>query len=272
MPFYLRKRKKLTMNNECMDKKTKTWYDFDDANLKSNTDNAEKAVFRYVPFDILLQILNEEKLFLVKTSLWEDVYENFIFKEIVKRNGVKVDIKHTIDSLFGLCWTYKMYSDAMWRIYSPDKKSVRIKTRIGKIEQLGQGNPELGDPVCGRVLYYPQSKIERGIQALSTISEKDFLTLVMQSLFVKRKSFSHESEYRIISLVESSQETRAASVIGFPINPLDFIENIYFDPRADEAYVNRCTKILVDAFSYPASRIKKSNLYSFNQQTINYRK
>ena len=41
-----------------------------------------------------------------------------------------------------------------------------------------------------------------------------------------------------------------------------------FDP--DDAYVDRCTRVLTDTFKYPKSRIKKSSLYSFKSQSISY--
>ena len=56
------------------------------------------------------------------------------------------------------------------------------------------------------------------------------------------------------------------------INPLDFIMNVYFDPRADQNYVDRCKMILVKAFNYPVDRIYKSSLYDFKPITVELRK
>ena len=52
------------------------------------------------------------------------------------------------------------------------------------------------------------------------------------------------------------------------IDPLSFIMNIYFDPRSDDAYVDRCKRILSDAFGVPSNRIHKSSLYDFKPIVI----
>ena len=49
----------------------------------------------------------------------------------------------------------------MWRIYSPDKESVRIKTTVGKmIEVLNQTRGMMWiEPIFGVVKYLSQDKI-----------------------------------------------------------------------------------------------------------------
>lgn len=231
-------------------------------------DKSNKALFRYFSFDLLLQMLTEKKNYLVKTARWEDVYENFILKDNLIYKGGRIEVEKMEDRFFGQCWTRKMASDAIWRIYSPDKKSVRIKTSLGKLYDLGLSFNKEGDGICllGKVDYYPQTKIEEDILSLDHVSKDELAQILLQSLFVKRNHFSHEAEYRLIYMSDSpSQE----DVITMDIDPLDFIENVYFDPRADDNYVNRCTRILTDALGYPKDRIHKSEFYSFNSLRIN---
>jgi hypothetical protein len=197
------------------------------------------------------------------------VYENFILKEVFESDGKKVPINRLSNMFYGQCWTSRKTSDAMWRIYSPDKKSVRIKTRLGKLYNMI--TPSDGAFIVGQVRYYSQAKIEEDIRDLPVLTKGEIISLIIQSLFTKRNSFSHESEYRVIYVANPSKENVDAPVKPFRINPFDFIENIYFDPRADDAYVERCKKILTDAFKYPKSRIKKSSLYSFTSQPIRYK-
>lgn len=249
-------------------KQEERWY-----NLKSPLRLVEgvdmsKALFRIFSFDGLLQMLNENANYLVKTSLWEDVYENFILKEVVKRDGKETAMNSLADIFYGQCWTSRKSSDAMWRIYSPDKKSVKIKTRLGKLYNMI--TPNDGAFIVGQVRYYSQAKIEEDISNLPVLTKGEIISLIIQSLFTKRNSFSHEAEYRVIYVANSEKEKVDSPAKPFLINPLDFIENIYFDPRADDAYVERCTKILTNAFNYPKSRIRKSSLYSFTSQPISF--
>lgn len=244
------------------------WYDLKSPLRLVKGGDMNKALFRILSFDGLLQMLNENTNYLVKTSLWEDAYENFILKEVIKRDGKETAMNSLADIFYGQCWTSKMSSDAMWRIYSPDKKSVRIKTRLGKLYKMITSND--GTFIVGQVKYYSQAKIEEDISNLPVLTKGEIISLIIQSLFTKRNSFSHEAEYRVIYVANSKIEDIDSPAKPFFIKPIDFIENIYFDPRADDAYVDRCTKILTDAFNYPKSRIKKSRLYSFTSQPISF--
>lgn len=249
-------------------KKEDRWYDLKSPlGLAEGLDNS-KALFRIISFDGLLQMLNEHANYLVKTSLWEDVYENFILKEKFNGEGKEMAMNSLANMFYGQCWTSKKTSDAMWRIYSPDKKSVRIKTRLGKLYNMI--TPNDGAIIVGRVKYYSQAKIEEDIRFLPVLTKGEIVSLIIQSLFTKRNSFSHEAEYRVIYIANPQKEIIDVSAKQFFIDPFNFIENIYFDPRADDAYVERCKKILTNAFKYPKTRIKKSSLYSFNSQQINF--
>lgn len=250
-------------------KQEERWYDLKSPLRLFEGVDMNKSLFRIFSFDGLLQMLNEKANYLVKTSLWEDVYENFILKEVIKKDDKEMSMNSLVDIFYGQCWTSRKSSDAMWRIYSPDKKSVRIKTRVGKLYNIK--TPNDGAFILGQVRYYSQAKIEEDINNLPVLTKGEIIALIIQSLFTKRNSFSHEAEYRVIYVPNLDKEKVDSPAKSFLINPIDFIENIYFDPRAENAYVERCTKILTDAFKYPKSRIKKSSLYSFTSQPISYK-
>lgn len=249
-------------------KKEDRWYNLKNPYSLVEELDDEKAIFRILSFDCLLQMFNEWRNYLVKTSYWEDVYENFVLKNRILCNNKEFDMHRLKDMLYGQCWTTRMTSDAMWRIYSLDRKSVRIKTRIGKLSSMIW--PDDGSIVIGRVKYYSQAKIDRDLCELPILTKGELISLIIQSLFVKRNSFSHESEYRIVYIANPQSENTEEPTKPFLISPLDFIENICFDPRADDAYVARCTNILTRAFKYPKSRIKKSSLYSLKPQSISF--
>lgn len=236
-----------------------TWFNFGKPVFEEADRN--KFVYRYISFDSLLQMLNERVIILVQTSYWEDAYENFIVKEkYFNDKQERIPVNWLSKMFYGQCWTGKMSSDAMWRIYSPDKKGVRIRTRIGKVLDVLSDEPSC---FLGRVEYLPQSKIEEDLLSLNGhITENQLCRLMLESQFVKRNSFSHESEFRIIKMLNwSPREAEPTQRIS--IDPFSFIENVLFDPRADQTYVERCKNILVNSFNYPAKRIKQSSLYTF---------
>lgn len=222
----------------------------------------DKALFRIVPFDVLLQMFSEKVITLVNTYKWDDVYENFMLNYHFVMDGKRVPVYLMENRFYGQCWSSRMSSDALWRIYSPDKKSVRIKTIVGSLFDIIPGDSEDGVYLFGKVDYYSQTKIESDLKSLKSLTKDQLSRLLLQSFFVKRNSFSHESEYRLI-FMSKDIHSEASGVHQLSIDPLAFIENIYFDPRADDSYVKRCTKVLMECFCYPRNQIKKSTLYSF---------
>ena len=91
-----------------------------------------KPIYRIEPFDRLIEILRSKRLTLVSPSKWEDPFENFILSAKIKVGQHKLAFADH-DRFYGSCWTWKGYSDALWRIYSPDKQGVRLRTSIRKL-------------------------------------------------------------------------------------------------------------------------------------------
>lgn len=246
----------------------KTWFTLPPEEYLPQRVSGDIPLYRIIPFDSLLQMLNERTNVLVHTNKWEDVYENFLVNEVFMRDGREMPIYQLAKRFYGQCWTSKQSSDALWRIYSQDRKSVRIKTTIGKLMDSLPNDHESGFFLVGKVEYYNQSKIESDLRKIKQVTMEQLSSLMLQSFFVKRNSFSHESEYRVVFMRDSDPKNHS-DVITIPIDPLSFIDSVCFDPRADNAFVERCAKVLTDAFGFPKSRIKKSSLYSFRPVTIN---
>ena len=244
----------------------KAWFFRDNSDIRFSNVGANKAIYRILPFDALLQMFCEKANTLVKTTMWEDVYENFLLKEtiIIEDHSLPLD-RFFSNWFYGQCWSLKRSSDALWRLYSYDKKSVQIKTTIGKLFGVCEESKDKDSVfLMGKVDYYSQAKIDRDLQTLPKLSLEEFSNILLQSFFVKRDSFKHEEECRVIVMKKTDFRTETAPVIKLNINPLDFIESVCFDPRADDAYVERCSRILHDVFAYPFKKMKRSSLYAFN--------
>ena len=69
---------------------------------------------------------------------WEDPFELFLYKEVVDIEGcpLKDALASWSQRYYGQCWSMSKDSDAMWRIYSPQKRSVRIRTKFGKMMEI----------------------------------------------------------------------------------------------------------------------------------------
>jgi hypothetical protein len=78
-----------------------------------------KPIYRVFSLDRFVETLEQGQLTLVRPSLWEDPWENYLFKFMHKNNiGKNKLLRWYGEDLFAQCWTFHRETDAMWRIYS----------------------------------------------------------------------------------------------------------------------------------------------------------
>lgn len=228
------------------------------------------TIYRIMPIDRFIQVLTEKKFPLFRPKNWDDPFENLLLKSDFWLKGNYIDFKSLRDSYFGVCWSLTKENDAMWRIYSPDYRGVKIKTSISKIFNpiySDLSNNKKLDFLVGCVSYCEQDDI---IKELESINDKDFLNpdhrLIPCSLLFKRKEFQHENEVRFLF----SQKDYNQDIFNeLRFNWVDAIEEIEFDPRIDEGIMKSYTKTLTEHFGLNKETIKKSELYNTLILSIN---
>lgn len=162
----------------------------------------------------------------------------------------------------------------MWRIYSHDKGSVRIKTSFLKMIQVL--NQTRGMPFVyayfGKVDYKDRESLLEWMNQRLLGGSGVFIKSIIDSLFIKRLEFIHENEVRFIISNNKSESTKAYDNIyddhiDMKVDPFNFIEEITLDPRLNdeefEESKNNLSKIAKDI------PIHKSDLYSFNSRNRN---
>jgi len=87
-------------------------------------------IYRVVHVERLIELLILQKLILSQPQQWDDPFENYILRKCKKEGTVKLSYAADI---FGQCWSLHEETDAMWRIYAPDKMGVKIKTSVEKL-------------------------------------------------------------------------------------------------------------------------------------------
>ncbi len=214
---------------------------------------ANKPIFRVMPIHRLLEIFNSGYLTLVHPKKWDDPFENLLLRgyipEVVKRNPMLKIFKHDV---FAQCWTFNSETDAMWRIYSPTKQGVKVKTTIPKlINSLSDETKPIWKDGCyiGKVKYLSDTKIVSKLTAIDSASKKDAAI----SLLYKRKEFKHEKEVRAIFTMGGGQSQ------SFRIDPQELFDEIIFDPRMDENIYKAFALYLKEA-GY-TKKIDKSTMY-----------
>lgn len=235
-----------------------------------NEFDLNKEVYRIFPFSRLEQIFRERCLTLVKTKKWDDPFENFILNSSgFTAKGERFDIAFR-DNFYGQCWSLSKENDAMWRIYSPDKNGVKIKTKISNlINNLNETSGEFRDisAFIGKVQYQSTSRLLEMLTNRERMSGKILDSTgrgQASTFFYKRIAFKHENEIR---LIYNSQQHSENDLHNFAINPFELIEEITFDPRSDKDFYNTSKMKLIELGFQ--GKIIRSGLYDIPNLTVN---
>lgn len=218
----------------------------------------DRPIYRIMPITRFLQLLDEKKLTLVKPKKWDDPFENALLSCEFEISGEEVASFTAKDGVYGQCWTFHRETDAMWRIYSPDKTGVRVTTTPRKLlTALQNSQPRYHHFTCfiGKVSYLSKGDLLEKLQSIDVFNTD--CSGIAESLLYKRKEFRHEKEIRLI--YSSSENENPNDVYQFDIEPMELLDRILFDPRMD--------KNLVEAYKLAIAakgcntEIKRSTLY-----------
>lgn len=179
-------------------------------NFAEDVDDS-KVLWRYMDVSKLLDLLVTQKLVFPRYDKFEDVYEGYsknyidlVVSELAKHpdnfdSNVLVHTKATLrDSIFislyysyVSCWHLNEYESAgMWKLYCSVNESVAIKTNVG---QLKKSIDTTSNNLAFGKVFYDFNMQNLRVNNLSNVN-------VLDSLMVKRESFDHEKEYRVICL------------------------------------------------------------------------
>lgn len=236
-----------------------------------NIENWDQPIYRIFPKDRFIDILENKKNGLVRPKLWDDPMENFFLNSVVKtKQGELGSLESIKSSWYGQCWTAKSESDAMWRIYSPDKQGIKVKTTVNKLfETIYRNNDPFSNLkyFIGKVKYETREEIEN---FLTSTSFRD-LAIGGQSrnfartLCIKRPEFEHEDEIRIL-FYDSEKENEQHDYVLFDFDFNYVIDEVVIDPRVSESEYSLLEKEIKS--SGYKSNISQSQLYKISPSII----
>lgn len=201
-----------------------------------NINNIDTPVYRIFSYERFIELITTNQLVLVQPSMWDDPYENFFLKtEVVSDDGEFGSLESLCNSWYGQCWTENEDTDAMWRIYSPEKRGVRVKTTIRKLFLTLY---DTSDTNCslkyfiGKVNYKDKEEI---IEFMNSTTFSEFIlggqnTQFAEVLCTKRTAFSHENEIRLI-VDDIGHKHGRGGLYKINITPEELFEEICLDPR-----------------------------------------
>lgn len=199
----------------------------------------DKTIYKYIDFYRVIQMFKNNEMVFVQPKVWEDPFENYTLNtEIALPNGYKT-MSQFNDSIYCQCWTSSSVSDAMWRIYSPHRMSVRIRTTYRLLAEAIDNSKKRKKTIesyIGKVRYLSQKALLEKAKSLSnhltTYMAKE---AAIESLMLKRKSFYHEKEIRAL-IVNSNNSNN--ELLKIKINPHYLIKGILIDSRAPKEIVD----------------------------------
>lgn len=264
-------------NRRSKDMPPYNWYELGPIRNVSEEDQLEfcnKPIYQILPVKYLIKIIRNQKLrFNNIVRSWEDPYELFLLKQNIEieswsKNHFSFKL---LNNYYGQCWSLTEDSDAIWRIYSFDKESVRIKTSVIKIINVldQKRGMKWYVPYFGKVDYKNTVGVVDWMNEALEGGSGTLLKAFADSLFIKRSEFAHENEVRFIVSKPIDEENNTNpnvfdSHIDFGVDPYNFIEEIALDPRlSDEDFEDR--KALLSSITREIP-IVKSNLYQFQPQ------
>lgn len=241
-----------------------------------NESDLDKPIYRVFSFDRFEQLLVENKNVLVKPKRWDDPFENFILNSTGRLNDGREFQIGFRDNFYGQCWSLLSESDAMWRIYSPQKDGIKVKTTIRKLflplyylegEYIQKFGTESNlSSFVGKVKYSRPKELVKMLSDKKRMSNKIFDQTgwgQASTFFFKRLAFKHEKEIRLIHNIGTKSNN---DIFKYDIIPNELFEEIVFDPRmSEEVYKEKIVR--VRSLGYE-KRIRQSSLYKLKNFTI----
>lgn len=259
------------------------------AELKAERSFHNISVYRIFGIERLFQIINERSLALLAPRKWEDPYEKALQDMLETKSNFRV---------FGLCWSSRSKSDALWRIYSPNSLGVRISSTLGRVaEAITPDNAFATENFyVGSVSYIPEltSNVFDFGKAKLSLQKKDFnrtiITIsdaiqdmlsdknrstprteadIAKTFLVKRFAFNHESEVRFLYVDRGqNQDKENNGIYKIPIDPLKLIRTIQFDPRMEDDVFKSLKKAVIASLGTKNITITKSDLYKSPEKLL----
>lgn len=241
-------------------------------------ENEKSEIFRVLEVFRLFDLFETKRICLTAPKLWDDPYEDFLkhsYGMSSENKDLRISFEGYSNYIFGQCWTLSEETDALWRIYSPNRDRVQIKTTIVKLqEKIKKIQDKWFRSYIGMVKYLPEHEIKKKISDGIKNSDKYFLItdrLIKEYYLIKRDTFKYENEIRLLVILPEPQEKYKNAIYQDPDNldictlpiddPIELIDEIVFDPRMPDSLVKAYTSYLRNNFNF-SKDVYKSGIYS----------
>ena len=212
--------------------------------------NSSQYLYRIMPLRHVVDLFETRELHFARPGTWEDPYE-----KVLRHRGSS--------SVFAQCWCTRAVSDAMWRIYSPDRTAVRIRSTREKVLSVGARIKATSHATfrLDEVIYKTARDVDYELEIIANELKKKFsMKRAIDALFFKRDAFDYEAEVRAIAFMQPQKDVDPPESLRVRIDPHYFVDSILFDPRAETSYVKMATYFFRRGLNFEGP-IARSALY-----------
>jgi hypothetical protein len=245
---------------------------------KTFFDDPEKLLFRVMPLDRVIEVVEKNRWAFVSPTLWNDPFEKAFLEAEYKHQGkafflplkpkkVSSELQY---SLFSVCFTATRESEAFWKTYSPNGDGIRLtvkatvlKTALAKLRDY--------DVYIGKAVYEDYEKLyrfQKDVKFWKELQSQTINETHLKLMLKKRLPFEYENEIRIMLLRKTPMTKSVAKVSLTKANEL--ISGIKLNPRMG-TYMARMVKEIFCAKGFTADVVRKSRLYSKPESTITFK-
>lgn len=243
-------------------------------NLNLSDTELDSNIYRIIPYDRFMINLENNENVLVRPKLWDDPFENILSMQ--SNNRRFVNDKYFI---YAQCWTFSKENDLLWRAYSPNMDSIKLRTTPRKLinsisnskrifeiksnprmlidfedEKLEEGI----DGFIGKVKYLSKNRITDCLKKMfDSYDHKNYY----ETFLLKRLAFRSENELRLgvsyFFAYDDIQMILSDDFFKYDVAISDLIDEIVFDPRISDFKYN-ALKNQIRQYGYNKSIIKSS--------------
>lgn len=204
----------------------------------------ETSIYRYLSVERFLEIVETGRNTLTHVSKWEDPNEAYLIRAIIAANSYgnnNQDYKEWYNryrAFYGQSWMFNGgESDVLWRAYGKRGDTVRIQTTVKDLVDV------LSDFVSGKNDGYELGAYVGAISYVDDLKNGSFHECadIVKSLFVKRREFQDEKEFRLIVKVDDRERkidrglkdstfTTTGGLLKFEVQTSKLIHSVLVDP------------------------------------------
>lgn len=243
----------------------------------------DKFLYKYMDLQFAINLLKDEELYFSAPTNWKDPYEQKVINGCFHIDSSKHSIKYPLkDRIFACCFTELYSCEAQWKMYKSSKKNEpTVEIQFNKEKLLKA--IELTDRVAfiGKVKYYNTGDFSEAVAncfrskaAIKSLTKKDprstdDIKCILKPMFIKRRGFEYEQEWRIIITDEDVYCNDSFSTYPKVDIPglVDCVERIIIAPVTDknDSAVDDIKKTLSKYID--PKKISVSSLYKGSKRT-----